>query len=99
MQAIKRREIKYLLNTLEFTKKKNEFEKILTKDPHNQENGYLVRSLYFDTLEDRDFHEKEAGVELRRKIRLRVSMEKNIKNIKRRCNGINKWAIWKPFKI
>jgi len=72
LQAIKRREIKYLLNTLEFTKKKNEFEKILTKDPHNQENGYLVRSLYFDTLEDRDFHEKEAGVELRRKIRLRV---------------------------
>lgn len=72
MKSTKRREIKYLLNTLEYQKKKKYFETILTSDTHNTANGYLVRSLYFDTLEDRDFHEKEAGVEIRRKIRLRI---------------------------
>ena len=41
------------------------------EDPHNGISGYPVRSLYFDTLDDRDFHEKAAGVELRRKLRLR----------------------------
>ena len=72
MNTVKRREIKYLLDTKEYKKQKNHIEKVLTSDMHNQENGYIVRSLYFDTLEDKDFYEKEAGVELRRKIRLRV---------------------------
>lgn len=72
LQTVKRREIKYLLNMIEFKKKKQKLSEILTSDPHNTENGYVVRSLYFDTLDDRDFLEKEAGVELRRKIRLRI---------------------------
>lgn len=72
MQTVKRREIKYLLNVGEYKKKKHYLEQVLTSDIHNKENGYVVRSLYFDTLEDRDFLEKEAGIELRRKIRLRV---------------------------
>ena len=37
----------------------------------NRGTGYPIRSLYFDTPEDRDFHEKEDGIELRRKLRLR----------------------------
>lgn len=72
MNTVKRREIKYLLDTKEYKKQKYYIEKVLTSDIHNQGNGYIVRSLYFDTLEDKDFYEKEAGVELRKKIRLRV---------------------------
>lgn len=34
--------------------------------------GYLVRSVYFDSFDNRDFFEKEAGVECRKKIRLRT---------------------------
>ena len=34
--------------------------------------GYIIRSLYFDSLYDRDFYDKEDGVEKRRKIRLRI---------------------------
>ena len=34
-------------------------------------DGYPIRSLYFDSLEDRDFQEKVDGVAVRRKIRLR----------------------------
>ncbi len=33
--------------------------------------GYLVRSLYFDSFTNRDFYEKEDGLECRKKIRLR----------------------------
>lgn len=39
--------------------------------PHNRGDGYPIRFLYFDSLEDRDFQEKVDGVALRRKIRLR----------------------------
>ena len=41
-------------------------------DLHNGSDGYQVRSLYFDSLSNRDFQEKEDGLELRRKFRLRV---------------------------
>lgn len=40
-------------------------------DAHNKGEGYTIRSLYFDSLDDRDYEEKEDGIEVRRKIRLR----------------------------
>ena len=72
LNIVKRREVKYLLETIEYKKQKHYLEQILTSDIHNGSDGYIVRSLYFDTLDDRDFLEKEYGVEIRRKIRLRV---------------------------
>lgn len=39
---------------------------------HSRSQGYSIRSLYFDTLYDSDYHEKLDGIELRRKIRLRI---------------------------
>ena len=45
--------------------KKHFLEQILYSDIHNKENGYLVRSLYFDTLDDRDFFEKESNFDIR----------------------------------
>ena len=44
---------------------------VLAQDEHNGSQGYEIRSLYFDTLNDRDYREKVDGLELRRKIRLR----------------------------
>lgn len=35
-------------------------------------SGYMVRSVYFDSYDNQDFYEKEAGVECRKKIRLRT---------------------------
>ena len=40
--------------------------------PHNGLQGYPIRSLYFDTLHDRDYAEKLMGTDPRRKVRLRV---------------------------
>lgn len=72
LQQVLRQEHKYLLNPAQADQYKCEFRKLLSEDAHNGKNGYLVRSLYFDTLNDRDLAEKLAGVEIRRKIRLRI---------------------------
>lgn len=44
----------------------------MISDSHNIGEGYMVRSLYFDTLDDLCFNEKMDGVSKRKKIRLRV---------------------------
>lgn len=44
---------------------------IMSMDTHGTSQGYMIRSLYFDSYDDRDYVEKCDGVELRRKIRLR----------------------------
>lgn len=68
-----RKEKKFILSYIEFKKCSNLFDKILIKDKHNNgDYGYIIRSLYFDTINDKDFTEKEDGVEVRRKIRLRI---------------------------
>lgn len=72
MEKVFRKENKYLLNYEEFKKYTHYLEQVLTSDPHNGHDGYIVRSLYFDTLDNKDFHQKEMGIELRRKIRLRI---------------------------
>ena len=71
MNQVQREEKKFLISVAEYLQKSCELEKILMQDPHNGSDGYLIRSLYFDTLYDNDFFEKQAGIETRRKIRLR----------------------------
>ena len=45
---------------------------IAQPDPHAQGGRYLVRSLYFDTPEDRALLEKLNGVSRREKFRIRL---------------------------
>ncbi len=71
MNTVMREEKKFLINTEEFIKKRHFLNQVMISDSHNGQNGYLIRSLYFDTVYDNDFFEKMDGVELRRKIRLR----------------------------
>ncbi|MBQ8003372.1 MAG: polyphosphate polymerase domain-containing protein [Clostridia bacterium] len=44
----------------------------MLQDVHNGTDGYIIRSLYFDTVYDTDYFEKLDGVETRRKVRLRI---------------------------
>lgn len=69
---VRRREIKYRVAFDNASRAKQYIGKVLQGDPHNGSDGYLVRSLYFDTLWNRDLEEKKNGLESRRKIRLRV---------------------------
>ncbi len=72
MNEVMRNERKFLLSLEEFYRFSGYFSKFMIEDPHNGWDGYMVRSLYFDTPWERDFYEKEDGLEVRRKIRLRI---------------------------
>ncbi len=71
MNKVLREEKKFLINIADFRSTSARLEKVMRQDVHNGVHGYMIRSLYFDTPYDTDFFEKQAGVELRRKIRLR----------------------------
>ena len=72
LNAVARKEKKYLLKLQEAKKQEFLVKQIIKADEHNKSNGYIVRSLYFDTPEEMDYQNKKDGVEIRRKIRLRV---------------------------
>jgi len=72
LNKVFREEKKFLINIADYRSTSARLDKVMAQDPHNGDNGYLIRSLYFDTPYDTDYFEKQAGVELRRKIRLRI---------------------------
>lgn len=46
---------------------------ILRKDANCRDGmPYVIRSVYFDSMDNRDYTEKESGIETRKKIRLRI---------------------------
>lgn len=67
-----RQEKKYLLSIEQTERMRRCLSRALEEDTHAEQGGYLVRSLYFDTPDDTDFHEKSDGIGERRKIRLRI---------------------------
>lgn len=72
MLDVTRTEKKYDIGLLETADMKRRLGIFMESDPHNGEQGYLVRSLYFDTIQDMDFEQKVEGYDERQKIRLRV---------------------------
>lgn len=71
MNKVLREEKKFLISVADFIKLSHKVEQVMLSDPHNGTHGYMIRSLYFDTPFDDDYFEKQAGIELRRKVRLR----------------------------
>ena len=72
INEVLRQEKKYLITVEEFRKYSHLLEQVLISDEHNGNDGYIIRSLYFDSIYDRDFFDKLNGMQLRRKIRLRI---------------------------
>ncbi len=72
MREVLRCEKKYLITYENYLKSKNYFLQVLHPDSHNKIDGYTIRSLYFDTVNDDDFYNKVDGLETRRKIRIRI---------------------------
>ena len=71
MDEVLRQEKKYIISLDRYYYLARQFSRTLKEDTHSSNNGYLVRSLYFDDIDDNDYGEKISGVEVRRKIRLR----------------------------
>lgn len=72
MWEVLRSEKKFMINVADFIRKSHELQQLLHEDTHNGTHGYTIRSLYFDTEYDGDFFDKECGVEVRKKLRLRI---------------------------
>lgn len=71
MNRVFREEKKFLISMDEFISLSHRIGQVMMEDPHNGTHGYLIRSLYFDTVYDTDYYEKTMGIETRRKMRLR----------------------------
>lgn len=70
--VVSRHEIKYFINPIKCMQLSGALKNVMLEDKHNGPDGYSIRSLYFDTYAETDFYEKLAGIENRKKIRLRV---------------------------
>ena len=62
MNIVTREEKKFLINIDEFRNKSHYLDMLMIQDGHNGTDGYIIRSLYFDTVYDDDFFEKLEGV-------------------------------------
>ena len=67
-----RNEWKYLISTSEKEMLTLRLKPFLQPDPHAGEGGYYIRSLYFDDYWSSAYAEKEAGVLMRKKYRIRI---------------------------
>ena len=74
-----RHEFKYAVSYEEMLKIRTKLNELLTID--RDYNGYMVRSLYFDSLDEDDYYEKLDGLANRKKIRLRI-YEPNANKVK-----------------
>ncbi len=72
MNDVLRQEKKYAIHLADASALRARLERVLHGDAHNGPQGYTIRSLYFDTPENSDFQDKVDGLELRRKLRLRL---------------------------
>ncbi len=67
-----RNEQKYLCSDAELLQLQIRLKNLLRTDPHAREDGtYLIRSVYFDTYDNRCMHENEDGTSPREKWRIR----------------------------
>ena len=68
-----RHELKYFINPAELEALRHRLRGALTMDAHCVDGQpYVIRSLYFDDVEDSAFYDKQAGVMHRDKYRIRI---------------------------
>ena len=65
-----RHEYKYVIPYEEMLSLRLKFNELLEIDRNY--DGYMIRSLYFDSVNDNDYYDKLGGELARKKIRLRI---------------------------
>lgn len=67
-----RHEVKHEINQLDMLILRQRLRAVMTPDPHAIDGKYEIRSLYFDTPDDRALREKLDGINVREKYRIRM---------------------------
>lgn len=67
-----REELKFFCSDYEMEILKHRLQAILPYDSHQKDDCYMIRSLYFDTADNQGFYENVAGVDNRKKYRIRT---------------------------
>lgn len=67
-----RNEQKFLVDESTLQIMQSKLTPILLHDSHQKDASYRIRSMYFDTYERKSYRENDAGVEERKKYRIRV---------------------------
>jgi hypothetical protein len=68
-----RHELKYKINEMQYQLLRNKLKLVLKRDPHSGHDGrYHIRSLYFDDFRNTALFEKQAGINRRKKYRIRI---------------------------
>ncbi len=93
-----RHEIKYLINRKEYIKLRQKIKYAMAMDQNSiEQNGYKVRSLYFDDIDNTALKEKEAGIYTRCKYRIRIYNDEdkviNFEKKNKRGRFINKQSV------
>ena len=70
-----RHEWKHQINTSDVITLENRLSIVMQPDPHAVDGIYHIHSLYFDDLYNKAFHEKEDGMSIREKFRIRYYNE------------------------
>lgn len=70
--GVARTENKYTLDEVTAARLRAALDMVMQRDAMGGVDGYMVRSLYFDTPFDADYHDKIDGFEERQKVRLRI---------------------------
>ncbi len=80
-----RHELKFLCEERQLYFMEQKLRHICRRDIHAGESGvYSIKSLYFDTVDDKCYHENQAGVDDRKKYRIRI-YNNNVDVIKLEC--------------
>ncbi|MBN1696530.1 MAG: polyphosphate polymerase domain-containing protein [Spirochaetales bacterium] len=68
-----RNELKYYIGYIDYVRIREILSRFMKTDSHSRSfDGYWIRSLYFDTPDNKEYMEKIMGIEERKKIRLRL---------------------------
>ncbi|RKM62010.1 polyphosphate polymerase domain-containing protein [Butyrivibrio sp. CB08] len=85
-----RHELKHEITVSDMIAIRQRLRAVATPDPHAVSGKYLIRSLYFDTPEDKALLEKQSGVSRRNKFRIRFyNGDTSVIHLEKKCKTAN----------
>lgn len=78
LNVVFRKENKYVIYQHEFARMRPVLDALMQRDSHGDDDGYIVRSLYFDSIYDQDLYNTIDGDLKKSKIRLRTYGKDNL---------------------